>query len=358
MLHLRNKKFILPTVFILSLLSVFYIGFLVGRNYQPSEGKTLEDSIILRQGLHGLVNPLIACENATDSHEAKELSLFKKKLSNFIAEKTRSGMVTEISLFFRDFNDGSTIEINPDSEFEPASLNKIPLMLAYLKIAEKNPGILNKKLIYEGKVDHTKEQYFKPQKTLKPGNAYTVDELIYLMIAESDNNSWLLLADNLNPQLLFNVYKDLHINFTIGPSNKWLTTIKMYSTFMRALYSATYLNADMSEKALEIMSEGKFPYGIISGVPRGITVANKFGERGVQGTEGPLLQLHDFGIIYYPMRPYLLCVMTKGNNYVTLERTIHDLSQLIFNEYDAINANIYTKTPVTDGNLGSFTSES
>ena len=65
----------------------------------------------------------------------------------------------------------------------------------------------------------------------------------------------------------------------------------------------------MSEKALEILGSTQFDFGIEGGVPEGVTVANKFGERTLEDQR----QLHDCGIIYAPKGPYLLCIMTRAD---------------------------------------------
>ncbi len=214
-------------------------------------------------------------------------------------------------------------------------------MIAYLKLAEKDPGLLKKKLVFNSKIDSTTQQVFKPQKTLEPGKAYPVEELIHLMIAYSDNNSWNLLLDNIDSQLLDSVFRGLGVGFSIGPSLEQMVSIKSYGTFLRVLYNSTYLNEEMSEKALEFMSERNFPFGISSSIPSDIVVASKFGEKGTAGPHGPVLQLHDFGIIYYPKRPYMLSVMARGKNYNELASVIHSISQLIFKEFDAQNENKY-----------------
>ena len=52
-----------------------------------------------------------------------------------------------------------------------------------------------------------------------------------------------------------------------------------------------------------------------------------FGEGGYLGMER---QLHDCGIIYHPLKPYLLCVMTRGEKIADLENAIRDISKWIF----------------------------
>jgi len=116
--------------------------------------------------------------------------------------------------------------------------------------------------------------------------------------------------------------------------SKDFISVKGYSAFFRFLYNATYLNKEMSEKALEILSTTNFNTGLPAKLPKGILVSHKFGERGYVGTN--LKQLHDCGIIYLAGNPYLLCVMTKGDSFEELANVIADISEMV---YKAVSEN-------------------
>jgi hypothetical protein len=46
-----------------------------------------------------------------------------------------------------------------------------------------------------------------------------------------------------------------------------------------------------------------------------------------------MMEMHDCGIVYYPYRPYLLCVMTKGSGEIkSLETVIQDVSKMVYEE--------------------------
>jgi hypothetical protein len=80
----------------------------------------------------------------------------------------------------------------------------------------------------------------------------------------------------------------------------------------------------------ELITE--FDQGIVAGVPKGVTIAHKFGEREVVGE--PEKQLHDCGIVYYPKHPYLICIMTRGSDFEKLAQGIRELSELVYKEID------------------------
>jgi hypothetical protein len=110
-------------------------------------------------------------------------------------------------------------------------------------------------------------------------------------------------------------------------------TIHGYSGFFRILYNASYLNREMSEKALQLLSLQDFPQGIAGGVPEGIKVAAKFGEI-VPENNREDVQLHEFGIVYHPKSHYILGIMTQGGDFATQAELIRDISRMIYSEVD------------------------
>ena len=84
---------------------------------------------------------------------------------------------------------------------------------------------------------------------------------------------------------------------------------------------------------MEILSKSEFSTGLVAGVPAGIKIAHKFGEKS-DAADGTV-QLHDCGIVYYPNHPYLLYVMSKGLNFESLSDDIAGVSRIIYSEIDA-----------------------
>ena len=102
---------------------------------------------------------------------------------------------------------------------------------------------------------------------------------------------------------------------------------------------ASYLNEKYSEKALELLTRTEYKNGLVAAVPKEIVVAHKFGERNNVQSEK---QLHDCGIIYYPDHPYLLCIMTRGSDYGTLEIAIQDVAVKVYRSLHASYSSIDT----------------
>lgn len=316
-------------------IAILVIGVLIGWGITNVENIRVADASInkpIRVGHYKLINPLLDSAEGEDRLSSKQLRNFKQKVVQLISEEIGNQKASEVSVYFRDFDDGLSFNINGDAGFEPASLAKVPVMFAYLKMAEGNPTLLQKKFTWDNNAKSRLQG--DPEDTiLKLGKAYSVERLLIEMIGHSDNGATQLLFDHLNIDFLLTVLNELGLEYSHDTSFDKLITIKSYSIFLRVLYNASYLNREMSEKALELLTIGDFPQGIMSTVPPNIVVASKYGVRDF-GIKNKMVQLHDFGIVYYPDRPYLICVMSKGTDVNKLTSVIQDISKLVYHEVD------------------------
>jgi beta-lactamase class A len=282
-----------------------------------------------------LINPLLGYDNA-EAVNYGELVTFKKALSKLVTKEINDKNASKISVYFRALNTGRWISLNEDEPYTPASLLKVPIMIAYYHLSETTPGLLNKRLVFNGKIDVDNEQTIQPSEKLVPGASYTVDELIDRMIKYSDNNSTELLLQNIDSSVMSKVFSDMNILLPNNGAAQDFMYIKNYAIFFRVLYASTYLNHADSEKALELLNESTFRDGIASPVPENQSVAHKFGEYGlIDPTTNAVTkrEFHDCGIIYYPKHPYLLCIMTQGDDLNKLEKSVNDISDYIYSEF-------------------------
>lgn len=292
-------------------------------NNQPIDASPRE----VRLGENKFTNPLLECEVNSTVGEM-EYKPSKSKITSYIAGELNKKTITHASVYYRDLNNGPWFGVNERENFSPASLLKLPVLIAYLKQAEKTPEILEKKLIYK-KVSAPVEQNFIPVSPLLDAKEYTIDELLEHMIIYSDNDALFVLEKNIENRAIDAVTKDLGIETATDTTPEDYMSVKSYASLLRVLYNASYLNKEMSEKSLSILTKSAFTKGIVSGVPADIAVAHKFGERELP--DG-IKQLHDCGIVYLPRHPYLLCVMTRGTDYGQLETVITTISKNIYED--------------------------
>ena len=282
----------------------------------------------IRQGGFSLVNPLLECEIGSELLTQGLINV-KSSIQEVVDQLEKQEKVEEVAVYFRDLNTGYSFGINEKEEFSPASLLKLPLVIAYYKQAETDPQLF-KKEIEAPETDYNQMENFKPEMTLEKGKKYTVEEVIRRTLIYSDNTAMAMLINNLDLSIQNKVYKDLGITIPGEEGLDDYLSVAEYASFFRVLYNASYLSRESSQKLLSLLTEVDFEGGLRGGVPQGVTVANKFGERGFNGT--PQLQLHDCGIVYFTDRPYLLCVMTRGEDFAELAEVIRTVSKTVFDQ--------------------------
>lgn len=282
------------------------------------------------------INPVFACLEKITINKKAYLDL-KLNLMSYIEIEKKEGRASEIGLFFRDLEAGPTLGINDRIDFIPASLLKLPHILAILRFSEEeNPNILSQKLMYDNENLFVNNQEFPPKEIIKVNTSYTIDELVERVLEYSDNLADELIVKHLKAlggerDLVAEIYRDLGIVNSYN-LNSTSIGVKGYNSIFRLLYNSSFLNKDNSEKLLKILSQNTFEEGLRAGIPRDIKLANKFGERTLSSGEK---QLHDCGIVYYPTNPYSLCVMTKGEDFKDLEKIISHISEEVFKEFDS-----------------------
>lgn len=287
-----------------------------------------------------LVNTLVAC-NGPPVLSKRVYDPLRDELIAMLRARVESGAIGAYSVFFRDLVNGPTFGIDEYTKFVPASLLKLPLVLAFLAEEEDRPGLLQQTVVYDGGEAVPMVQNIRPGVSLERGREYTIETLLQNTLRYSDNFSYLALrrfqrsTPDGNARLL-QTYRELGIVSPNDPLDQTVT-VRGYASLFRLLYNVSYLDADLSELALRWLAESDFTDGLVAGVPRGTVVAHKFGERALDGADasvGPR-QFHDCGIVYYPKNPYLLCVMTRGEELGPLVETVRLVSSRVYQEVAA-----------------------
>lgn len=292
-----------------------------------------------RCGGYRFVNEDYAC----GEHHAISKAAYSKlenDVRSFVVEKKASGAATEIGVYFRDLRDGGVFGVNENADFVPASLLKLPLVVTYFAIEERQPGLLQTQLAYRADTPlyvKPMHQTVSPPDELRPGESYPVEMLMQRTLQYSDNTAYSLLAEYLNntfPEGRSRILLTFHELGVIDPRDVTdeVASVRNYSAIFRSLYNVSYLPLDASEKILTWLVDARFPPGLVAGVPTGTQVADKFGER--QFPDGSQ-QVHDCGIVYFPDNPYLLCIMTKGRSWEALTEIISRVSRMVYAEVDS-----------------------
>lgn len=306
-----------------------YALFLLVRSGDFEQPETTSHQV--RQvGEYRYINPLLECEVAGGTLDARKQN-FRESLSQAIENIKEKNHLTEAAVYFRDLNNGPAFGVDEGGEFFPASLLKVPVMMAFYRWSEQEPRLLSSEVFFEAPYDFGVIVSIKPREELVPGTKYTVEELIRRMIVFSDNQALALLTARLPKERIRDLFNLLGVGEDVLIDREGKLTVKEYAGFFRILFNSSYLTREDSDQALMLLASTDYHDALPAGVAPGVTVAHKFGEAGTGTTER---QLHDCGIVYFPGHPYLACIMTRGKDTENLKDAIAEISKFIYEKID------------------------
>lgn len=254
----------------------------------------------------------------------------EKALREYGSAQESGGQLYKYGIYFRDFQSNATIGIHEAEDFSPASLLKLPVAMWYYKQAESDPSFLSNEINFTGPKGVNVE-HFPPKRSVTVGTTYSLEQLIELMLQESDNDATNILSQYAGGPIQTNsVYEDLGIT-GVNDYNTYIIDVHTYAAFFSSLYKVQYLNRFYSNQLLEVMTHASFADGLAAGVPSSVPIAHKFGERVIDASKS-IVQLHDCGIVY-AAHPYLLCVMTQAHSYAAALAFISGISHKVFDAF-------------------------
>jgi len=283
--------------------------------------------------VYKFINPLIGNVSAPAT-DVGIYSNIKDDIISYLKTEKNKGNLYDYSFHFRDLNTGLWFGENDMSAFFPASLFKFPIAIAAYKQVESEPLFLKKSAVYTAEISNINSSgKLNSESILTVGKTYTAEELVSIMILESDNGAKNLLLSIMDIGYIENLFEMLAvIDHKEIKANE--ISSRKYSAFLRLLYGSTYLNEEHSEKILSMLEKSDFKDGLVAGVPANIPVAHKYGvyevDEIINGINRKTQQLHDCGIVYYSQNPYIFCFMTKGKDNKSLLEIISHVSKLVY----------------------------
>ncbi len=152
------------------------------------------------------IKPLV---NENRECESARYGPLKETIKNYIDEQTKTGDIACASVYLKNLGPGEDwISVYPRLDYHPASLGKVPILITYLKKSESVPGLLDKEILYVRDSKKVPSQNFVAD-SIRPGHKYKVRDLLYQMIANSDNHATQLLQDNIDFASFKNTITDL-----------------------------------------------------------------------------------------------------------------------------------------------------
>lgn len=251
-----------------------------------------------------------------------EFTISEELLNNIYSTITSYGV--GCSFYIVSLNDGMSIGYNVDKGFETASSIKAPYALyIYKEIAEGNIDP-NQKIIYEEKY------YNKGTGVIKKsdfGTVYTVRDLVYYSLTESDNIAHIMLHKTFGVKGYNEMLKNLgtkQLYLTAG--NPWgYTSSRSAALIWQDIYNFS-IESEEGITFLNILSNGKYNY--FKEVMPSIPSASKTGFASKDVVET--------GIVF-GNQPYIaIAIANKGGNIGAYTQVLKLVSYMndIMNEYD------------------------
>lgn len=167
---------------------------------------------------------------------------------------------------------------------------------------------------------------------LKDGN--TIQSDLNAMILNSDNDAartlgflvgWQNLNSLLKSQGINSTDLDNYIGTNTNPVGDKHTTSQDLATLLDKLYDGKLLTAPNTQLLLNLMKNQHYRERIPSGVPAGVSVADKPGWLTGNDDPGTTVQ-NDAAIVYGPKTTYILVITTNGSS----TQPLADLSRQIY----------------------------
>ena len=239
-----------------------------------------------------------------------------------------------VGLYFETLNNGGSVGINDDVRLIPGSLRKVPLLVATLKGVEHGTLSLSDRVeIQERHLDLALgvKNAVGPLAARGAGQKLTIRQLVDAIALHSDNTATSALLERVGYEAYADAmfasglsWRTWRENFEGGRMTEFPSSAHEFAQIFRSLYYSSYLRPRHSQELLELLSRSEFRDGIPAGLPTGVPASHKTGDWRYGEHH------HDCGIIYYPDKPYALCIMTRGLDKAGANRLISEISRDIF----------------------------
>ncbi|MFA6320316.1 MAG: serine hydrolase [Candidatus Omnitrophota bacterium] len=253
-------------------------------------------------------------------------------------DRVNKGYKGEVAVIVKDLDTGWQIEENKDMPIPSASLVKIPIMMAYFAAAEEGRIKLDDtmELKQSDKTDGSGKLKNSPA-----GTVCKIEDLIRLMITESDNTAANMLINKMGMDVLEGYFAKFGLRHT-NLSRKMMdfkhrkngvenyTTAQDMANALEKLYRGKFINRDVSQKCLDILADQKVNDRIPRKLPKGVVVSHK------TGLENSVC--HDVGIVYTDKGDFLICALAKHKHGTArpTKKFIASLSLLTYNYYEGL----------------------
>ena len=256
------------------------------------------------------------------------LAIMKEKLACLIVPYH-----DRVGVAFIDLESSLEANINGHEQFPAASVAKVPVMVTAFHLADMGKLDLGKKVSLRA-ID--KQDGSGVLRWLRPGNTYTIQNLIRMMIVLSDNTATKMVVDNIGCARIngfVNTYLGLTETQVVDPTmlNEPtgevvnLTSPCDMAQLVTMIEKKTNWHPDSCRQMLAYMKNQRYRWGLWRGVPPGIQIADKTGNLDNV--------YNDAGIIYSPTGRYALAIFTYKVKHREVKQLFINIGTTVYEAY-------------------------
>lgn len=256
-----------------------------------------------------------------------------RRWSSFVASisKRVEEYPNRAGIIVRDLDNNFSYYYQGSKQFISASLIKLPILCSVFE--EINRGYMSLDNIITLKKEH-KVSGSGSLRRVRNGAQYTVEELLTLMIKNSDNTAAKILTDRIGLKKMNRLFTDIGLqdtNITRKSFNmtrrrgrdESYTTPHDIAYLLEKVYYGMFINEEVSTRIIEILKTPKDSSRLSRYLPDKFELAHKTGL--LRGA------CHDAGIVFTPKGAFLICVMTEKNrSYSVAKKFIARLGKLAY----------------------------
>jgi hypothetical protein len=239
------------------------------------------------------INPGTAIDQSIQQNFSTASNDLQLKIAGIVSQAASSHDIQEAGVYFQDLDAGTWLSLNSNMTFSPGKLLKLPILISYYKLAEKTPDILDKNIQASDALASTEDLY-GPTHGLIPGGQYTVSDLL---------------------------------------TSRDFISLKRYSLFFRALYRASYLSPEYSQKALELLSRNRSQSLLEVSLPQSLQFVNRVGARSYVKNGTHYFETYECDIVYFKSHhDYLLCAAADAKSLAATKALFDSIGKAIYSD--------------------------
>ncbi len=246
-----------------------------------------------------------------DEAAIETISSFKEKT------KSLSGVY---GFYVIRLSSGFSYGVNEGDIFEPASLNKLPVMLAMYIEAEN--GNIDLETIYalkdSDKVAGSGSLYGKSE-----GYELSYRDVLNYMGEESDNTAASIARNLLGEEKIEQAINAIGMDNTVVTGEDQKTTPYDIGLFFQKLWEGNVVSKKHRDEILGYLTDTIYEEWLAAGIPLTIDVAHKYGRE--------IHVVNDAGIIFAD-EPFILVLLSKGVVEREADRVFPELSKAIYSQ--------------------------